>query len=221
MSALTFTLKKVLVGNVNCSRLVPEALQGLSTLEITRLSLTRSIAVSDIFDVSGTEVSNIVFDKATEQLDYIGYKMKQGKITVQGNAGNFLGAELQGGIITCAGNVGERAADKMRRGIILIDGDVGAYCCSRMIAGTIGIYGNVGEHLGYALRRGTILLRTTAELPATWLNCGMHTLPFLKLLFSAFKPLNTKFNLLQTTRVQRWMGDASQTGKGEILLFQD
>lgn len=221
MNALIFTLKDDTPSHVNCERLIPDTMRGLSIKEIKQLSLTNNRIVADIFDVTGTNVSNIVFDKATKQLNYIGYKMKLGKIAVQGDAGDFLGAEMQGGTLTCSGNVGERAADKMRRGIILIDGDVGAYCCSRMIAGTVGIYGNIGEHLGYALRRGTILVTKSTNLPATWLDCGMHTLPFLKLLFNAFKPLSTKFSQVETTRVQRWMGDASQTGKGEVLLFQD
>jgi len=221
MSALTFTLKTNAPNHINCSKLIPDSLQGLSVEAIKQLTLTSSTTVADVFDVDGTDVNNLVFAKATEQLDYIAYKMKQGQIAVQGNAGDFFGAELQGGTLTCSGNVGERAADKMRRGIILIDGNAGTYCCSRMIAGTVGIYGHVGAHLGYALRRGTILLTKATDLPATWLDCGPHTLPFLKLLFKSFKQLNTQFNQLQTTRVQRWMGDASQTGKGEVLLFQD
>lgn len=221
MSALTFTLKADVLNAISCKKLTPELLANLSVQDIKKLALTNSLIVSDVFDVTGSDINHIVFDKASKKLDYIGYQMKQGEITVQGNAGDFLGAELQGGTLTCSGNVGERAADKMRRGIVLIDGNAGAYCCSRMIAGTVGIYGNVGEHLGYALRRGTILLTKPAKLSATWLDCGPHTLPFLKLLFKSFKLLKTQFNQLESTRAQRWMGDASQTGKGEVLLFQD
>lgn len=220
MSALTFTFK-MSVNNIDCRKLTPNALTGLSIKNIAQLSLAGKTTVADVFDLSGSDTNDIVFKKTTSQLNYIGYKMKSGQIAVQGDAGDFLGAEMQGGTITCTGNTGERAADKMRRGIILIDGNVGAYCCSRMIAGTVGIYGHVGAHLGYALRRGTILLTKATNLPATWLDCGMHTLPFLQLLFKSFKPLNTKFNELGSNHVQRWMGDASQTGKGEVLVFQD
>lgn len=221
MSVLTFTLKAKTSAHIDCKKLTPDTMADMSVKEIAQLLLTSKETVADIFDVTGTDASQLIFKNASTQLEYIGYKMKTGQITIQGNAGDYLGAEMQGGTIICSGNAGERVADKMRRGIILIDGHVGAYCCSRMIAGTVGVYGNVGEHLGYALIRGTILLTKTSNLPATWLDCGMHTLPFLKLLFNAFKPLSTKFAKLETTRVQRWMGDASQTGKGEILLFQD
>ncbi|MEE9331523.1 MAG: formylmethanofuran dehydrogenase subunit C [Methylophilaceae bacterium] len=220
MSALTFTLKVTAV-RIDCRTLSPSRLHGLSAKDIAKLPLSNKKTVADIFDVTGSDSSQIMFNNTSAQLDYIGYKMKDGQITIKGDAGDYLGAEMQGGTIICSGNVGERAADKMRRGILLIDGNAGAYCCSRMIAGTVGIYGNVGSHLGYALRRGTILLTKTSSLPATWLDCGIHSLPFLKLLFNAFKPLDSKFSSLDTTRVQRWMGEASQTGKGEILLFQD
>lgn len=225
MSALTFTLKANPTAPIDCSKLTPDTLAGLSTKEIRNLALPNDALnptiVSDVFDIAGTDASHIIFKSTTAQLNYIGHHMKNGQITVHGDVGNFLGAELQGGKIVCTGNAGERVADKMRRGIILIDGDVGTYCGSQMIAGTIGVYGSVGLHLGYALRRGTILLTQKPSLPATWLDCGVHSLPFLKLLFSTFKLLDSKFAKLNTTRVQRWMGDASQSGKGEILLFQD
>lgn len=219
MSALTLTLKSQLPA-IDCRKLTPNALTGLSVTEINQLPLANVITVADVFHVSGNDTNHIIFNSASPQLNYIGYQMKAGQITVKGNVGDYLGAEMQGGTIVCSGNVGERAADKMRRGIILIDGDTGAYCCSRMIAGTVGIYGNSGANLGYALRRGTILLTKKAALSTTWLDCGIHSLPFLKLLFKAFKPLDSKFSALTTTRVQRLMGDASQTGKGEILVFQ-
>lgn len=219
MSALTLTLKSDIPA-IDCSRLTPSTLAGLPVSEINQLTLANANTVGDIFEVSGTDTSHIIFKNASTQLNYVGYQMKAGQITVKGDVGDYCGAEMQGGTIVCTGNVGDRAADKMRRGIILIDGDTGAYCCSRMIAGTVGIYGNAGAHLGYALRRGTILLAKKAALATTWLDCGTHNLPFLKLLFKAFKPLDSKFSAITTTRVQRYMGDASQTGKGEVLLFQ-
>jgi formylmethanofuran dehydrogenase subunit C len=230
MSALTFTSKASSLANktvkqLDCRQLIPSALAGLSNKTITSLVLPcascEPMTVADFFDVSGDDANNIIFKKTNVKLDYIGYGMKDGQITIEGNAGDYLGANMQGGILVCQGNAKDRSADKMRRGILLIDGDVGAYCGSRMIAGTVGIYGNTGSHLGYGLRRGTILLNKPASLSATWLDCGMHTLPFLSLLFTTFKPLKSKFSKLNNTRVQRWMGDASQTGKGEILLFQD
>jgi formylmethanofuran dehydrogenase subunit C len=218
MSALTFTLKTNST-DIDCRQLTPNSLAELSVSAIKQLPLG-SKTVADVFDITGTDPSHIIFKNASNILNHVGYKMKHGKITIQGDVGDYLGAEMQGGTIVCSGSSGERTADKMRRGIVLIDGDTGDYCCSRMIAGTVGIYGKAGAHLGYALRRGTILLTKKTNLSATWLDCGMHTLPFLRLLFNAFKSLDSKFSAITTTRAQRLMGDASQTGKGEILVFE-
>jgi len=221
MTALTFTLKTKLQSKLNCSELTPDKLANLSIAQIKTLTLSsnkNAPKVKDFFDVSGDDASHIVFKNISQQCDYIGHHMKNGQITVEGNAGDFLGANMRGGQIICQGDVGDRLGDMMRRGLILIDGDAGAYCGSRMIAGTIGVYGKVGAYMGFALRRGTFLLTQTPATQATWLDCGTHTLPFLSLMFNSFKSLDSKFAKLSNTRVQRWMGDASQNGTGEILI---
>ncbi len=223
MSALTLTLKNNPQFKLNCGGITPNKLAGLNTSQIKNLKFGTSKSaplLSDYFEVAGDDASHIIFRKCSAQLDNIGFEMKSGQITIDGDAGDFLGAKMRGGTITCKGNVGDRAADQMRRGLILIDGNVREYCASRMIAGTVGVYGNVGAHFGFSLRRGTLLLTKAPVAQATWQDCGTHTLPFLSLLFAAFKSLDSKFAKLNNTRVQRWMGDASQNGKGEILLVQ-
>lgn len=222
--ALTFTLSKAAIKpstRLDCSKLVPHILTGLSIDNILALRVSMSACVGDFFEVSGSDATHIVFKNSNAQLDHIGHQMKSGQITIEGDCGDFLASAMQNGIIVCKGNAGERVADKMRRGIVLIDGNVGAYCASSMIAGTIGITGNTGAHLGYGLRRGTILMLQAPKLSATWQDCGQINLPFLKLLFNAFRPLDSAFAKLSNTRVQRWMGDASQNGKGEILWCQN
>lgn len=177
---------------------------------------------------------------------FLGFQMQQGNITVNGNVndfaatemagglllinsnvGDYLGAALvgnkkgmKGGTIIVKGNAGERTGDQMRRGIILIEGNVGNYCASRMLAGTIGVLGSAGEYLGYGMRRGTILLAQTPKLHATIQDCGIHTLPFLSLMFKSFRSLPSKFAHINQNRVQRFAGDIGNDGKGEILVFK-
>jgi formylmethanofuran dehydrogenase subunit C len=158
---------------------------------------------------------------------YAACEMKKGYLEISGNTGNFLGGALpgnkmgmKGGTILVKGNVGERAGDHMRRGLILIEGNAGDYCGSRMTAGTIAVMGNTGRYLGYAMRRGTLLLWTPPQLLPSFNDCGAHTLGFLPLLFNSFKAVNSKFT--DTTaafnRVQRYAGDMSEIGRGEILV---
>ena len=203
MTSLTFTLKSDPSFKLDCSRLTPNNLAGLSLSQIKNLSLLNSKnspKVADYFEVFGSDSNNIIFKNPTTQLDFIGHKMSHGSII-------------------CQGDVGDRVGDQMRRGLILIDGDAGDYCGSRMVAGTIGIYGKVGKYAGFGMKRGTILLNNKTNLHATIQDCGAHNLPFLALLFQSFKTLPSKFSGLKNQRVQRFAGDLACNGNGEILVL--
>lgn len=159
---------------------------------------------------------------------YAAAELKKGLILINGNAGDFLGAALpgnkkgmQGGIVIVKGNAADRVGDHLRRGAILIEGNAGSYLGSRMVAGTIGVLGDVGSYPGYAMRRGTLLLlKNPAQLPATFNDCGAHTLGFLPLLLKGFQHYPTQFGGLSDTlkRVRRYAGDLAHAGKGEILV---
>lgn len=176
---------------------------------------------------------------------YLGFALKQGEIhchgnaeafsacnmtggllKIDGNTGDFLGGAsaglrkgMRGGVVIIKGNAGDRVGDQMRRGLILIEGNVGQYCGSRMIAGTIGVLGDVGNYAGFNMQRGTLLLAKTPKLHATIQDCGMHTLPFLSLMFKSFTQYNTQFSGIETQRVHRFIGDVACNGNGEILLI--
>lgn len=216
MSNLTFTLKTEPDFKLNCGALTPNNLAGLSSEKIAKLKLgtsKNSPQVADFFDISfekvnqnikaGSSTNHIIFKNSPKcnmaQLDFIGANMAQGKITVCGNAGDRLG-------------------DKMRRGLILVEGNVGDYAASRMLAGTLGILGKCGAYTGFAMKRGTILLKETPQLHATIQDCGVHTLPFLSLLFKSLE--NPQFSAIASNRVQRFAGDLSVNGNGEILVLQ-
>ena len=115
---------------------------------------------------------------------------------------------------------GERVGDHLRRGQILIEGNAGDYLGSRMWAGTIAVMGQTGRYAGYAMRRGTLLFWQQPQLPATFNDCGSHTLSFLPLLFKSFKNLDSRFadTSLAFNRVRRYGGDLAATGRGEVLV---
>ena len=158
---------------------------------------------------------------------YVGCEMKNGYIEIAGNAGDFVGGALpgnkqgmKGGTILIKGNAGERVGDHLRRGQILIEGNAGDYLGSRMWAGTIAVMGQTGRYAGYAMRRGTLLFWQQPQLPATFNDCGSHTLSFLPLLFKSFKNLDSRFadTSLAFNRVRRYGGDLAATGRGEVLV---
>ena len=154
--------------------------------------------------------------------------MRGGLLTILGNTGDFLGAGAEGlrkgmlgGMVIVKGNAGDRAGDQMRRGLILIEGNVGNYCGSRMVAGTIGVLGSLGAYTGFNMHRGTLLLTVQPKLHTTMQDCGMHTLPFLNLLFKSFSAYDTEFSNLNNNRVRRFVGDTAYNGNGEILIFNN
>ena len=201
--SLIFTLKTTQNFKLNCSKLTPNNLAGLSIDQIAKLKLGEnkySSQVADFFTIAGDDTQNIIFKNTNENLDFIGANMSQGSITV-------------------CGDVGDRLGDKMRRGTILVEGNAGDYAGSRMLAGTIGIYGKTGAYTGYAMKRGTILLNEMPSLHATIQDCGTHNLAFLHLLFKSYAP-NSSFAKLTSTRAQRFAGDLSTNGNGEILVLQ-
>jgi formylmethanofuran dehydrogenase subunit C len=160
---------------------------------------------------------------------WTGSGMQNGMIHVNGNCGDFTGAAIpgehqgmRGGTLLITGNTGDRAGDRMRRGQILIEGDVGDYCGARMVAGTIAVLGKVGIAPGYGMRRGTLLFeQRPASIPATFNDCGEHTLGFLRLLLKSFAELNSRFSQLDRNRlrVRRYSGDLACDGKGELLVW--
>lgn len=154
-------------------------------------------------------------------------EMKKGFVQINGNTGDFLGAALpgnkmgmKGGTVLVKGNAGERVGDHMRRGVILIEGNAGDYCGSRMTAGTIAVMGKTGRYTGFAMRRGTLLLWNKPELPATFNDCGSHTLAFLPMLFASFRSFDSKFAdpAAFFNRVRRYGGDMAEMGRGEVLV---
>lgn len=200
---------------------------------------------SDKLDYLGAHLSSGRMHIEGDAGAYLGFNLKQGEIHchgnslafaacnmlggllhIHGNTGDFLGGAsaglrkgMRGGTVLVTGNAGDRAGDQMRRGLILIEGNSGDYCASRMIAGTIGVLGHVGRYAGYNMKRGTLLLTQTPQLHATIQDCGMHTLPFLSLMYQSFAQFDTKFTALTSQRVQRFVGDAACNGNGEILLI--
>jgi formylmethanofuran dehydrogenase subunit C len=93
----------------------------------------------------------------------IGAHMKNGEITVYGNAGMHLGEEMGGGKITVHGDAGGWVGSMMKGGLIEIHGNAGAYLGAPyrgsnegMRGGKIVVHGSVGNEAGAHMKKGTI-----------------------------------------------------------------
>ena len=160
MTQLTFTLKQPLTQTLDCAKLIPDYLTGLSINQISAIELNKQL-VSDIFEISGDDTKNILFKNTCQLLDNIGKQMTFGSITV----GAYLGYGLKNGTIICKGNTQAFAACNMISGLLKIDGNTGDFLGGAssglrkgMRGGTVIVKGNAGNRAGDQMRRGLILI---------------------------------------------------------------
>ena len=179
---------------------------------------------------------------------HLGAYMKGGTIEVTGNVSDWVGAEMSNGLIKIHGDAGGqvggayRGSPKgMRDGIILIEGSAGLEVGTRMRRGTIIVRGPVRDFAGLQMKGGTIILCAGAELrTGAWMIRGtIISLVPLKLLptfpyASTYNPVLVYFyaRQLQETlgftipfaaaegNYERYCGDTSVPGKGEILIWR-
>ena len=172
MSALTFSLKQTPAQRLDLSPLVSQNLQGLSLAEIAALELQNGKArrrVDEIFELSGDDAQNIVFNASSDKLDFIGKQLEGGHIIVNGDVGAYLGLNMKSGSILVSGNTGIYSGCEMKNGLIEIQGNAGDFLGGAlpgnkqgMKGGTILVKGNAGSRAGDHMRRGQILIEGNA-----------------------------------------------------------
>ena len=126
-----------------------------------------SIAIGDLFDISGGDFSeSVVLENSHDKMDYVGSDLKtKHKIQVEGDCGHFAGALLAGGKLKISGSTLDYTACSMKKGTIKIDGNCGHYAGSAlagtkkgMSGGTLLVHGNTGDFTGDLMRRGLIMV---------------------------------------------------------------
>jgi formylmethanofuran dehydrogenase subunit C len=176
---------------------------------------------------------------------HLGAYMKGGAIEVTGNASDWAGAEMRGGLIHIHGNAGGQVGAAyrgsmagMNEGTIIVDGSAGLEIGMRMKRGIIVVKGPVRDFAGLQMKGGTIFLLSGAEIrTGAWMARGtIVSLAPIRLLptFSYACSYNPVFlrpyaNHLRRLGVsipepkdgvyQRYTGDSSVPGKGEILIW--
>jgi formylmethanofuran dehydrogenase subunit C len=178
---------------------------------------------------------------------HLGAYMKGGSIEVSGNASDWVGAEMKGGLIHIHGDAGGQigaayrgSLSGMNNGTILIDGSAGIEVGMRMRRGIIAVGGRVRDFAGLQMKGGTIVLMSGAEIrTGAWMVRGtIVSLAPLRLMptFSSACAYNPAFMNVYARHLrslgfsipheacagayQRFTGDTSVPGKGEILIWQ-
>ena len=177
---------------------------------------------------------------------HLGAYMSGGAIEVSGDASDWLGARMSGGLIRIRGHAGDQVGAAYRDsltgmtgGTIVIDGGAGREVGTRMKRGTIGVGGRVGDFAGLHMKGGTIVVGGAALRTGAWMTRGtivaltpiplLPTFPYASTYTPTFLRLYARhlatlaFALPyedEAGSYQRYAGDASVEGKGEILIWQ-
>ena len=177
---------------------------------------------------------------------HLGAQMKGGAIDVSGNTSDWVGAEMSGGLIRIRGNAGGQVGAAYRGsltgmtdGTILIDGSAGLEVGMRMKRGIIAVGGAVRDFAGLQMKGGTIVLGGAELRTGAWMVRGtivsLTPIPLLPT-FSYASAYNPTFLRLYARHLrtlgftlpfddedgayQRYTGDTSVPGKGEILIWK-
>ena len=160
---------------LSASAAVPLELEGITPCRVRELDVAaierleifegnQSACLSDFFKVSGDAGDgHLRFLGDLAGVHWIGTKMSNGQITIEGNVGRHVGSEMSGGRIDVNGDASDWVGAEMKGGLIHVHGAAGhlvgsAYRGSPagMRGGTILVDGGAGNEIGHSMRRGMI-----------------------------------------------------------------
>ena len=163
---LTLTLRTQPPARVWAAALDPRRLLGLRASDVAALTLRcgrETVAVGELFEVSGAPDEQLVLSGDLRRVDGIGASMSGGRVLVEGSCGDYLGARMTGGEIDVRGDAGDWAGAELHGGVLGVSGDagprLGAACPGTragMTGGEIVVSGDAGEEAGAGMRRGLV-----------------------------------------------------------------
>ena len=155
--------------------------------------------------------------------DWIGAEMTNGLIRVHGNAGGQVGAAyrgsmggMKGGAILIGGTAGLEVAMRMKRGVIVVAGAVRDFAGLQMKGGTLVMLSGAEIRTGAWMQRGTIISLKPVKLLPTFSYACTYQPTFVRIYA---KHLETLGVTLPVGCYQRYTGDTSVPGKGELLVW--
>src|SRR5207247_11323224 len=128
---------------------------------------------------------------------------------------------MKGGTILVGGTAGLEVGMRMRRGVIAIAGLVRDFAGLQMKGGTIFLLGGAELRTGAWMIRGTIVSLTPIRLLPTFTYACAYDPTFLRLYTKHLATLGMSFpHEVQDGLYERYSGDTSVPGKGEILVWK-
>jgi len=177
-----FTMKYDPGVPVEVRKLRPDAIAGLGIEDIKKLKTLiggYETTLSELFEVEGPstapsnpdEIEIVIRGAGTYRIRFLGYRMKGGRIVVEGDIGPYAGYKMMGGEIIIKGSAASWLGAKMKNGVIEVYGDAGDFVGAKLMGekpgkgmknGTIVIHGNAGSNVGAGMKGGTIVIDGSA-----------------------------------------------------------
>jgi formylmethanofuran dehydrogenase subunit C len=108
----------------------------------------------------------------------------------------------------------------MRRGVIAVKGRVKDFAGLQMKGGTIVLMSGAEIRTGAWMVRGTIVSLAPLRLLPTFASACAYNPTFLRLYANSLRPMGFGFPCEpQAGAYQRYIGDTSVPGKGEVLVW--
>jgi formylmethanofuran dehydrogenase subunit C len=160
--------------------------------------------------------------------DWVGAEMTDGLIRIAGNAGGQIGAAyrgslagMRGGAILVGGSAGMEVGMRMRRGVIAVRGPVRDFAGLQMKGGTLVLMGGAEIRTGAWMVRGTIVSLKPLRLLPTFSYACAYNPTFLRIYAKSLHAMGFSIpDEEQAGTYQRFTGDTSVPGKGEILVWR-
>lgn len=163
---ITLTLRAPLERPLDAEAIAADRFATLGAQEISALRLwdgRSSIALGDVFSVSGDRSQSVVLEGDLAKLHGVGSMMAAGTLEISGSIGNAVGARMGGGAIRVQGSAGDDAGSAMSGGSLVIGGNAGDRvggalqgASKGMTGGEIIVRGGAGREAGARMRRGIL-----------------------------------------------------------------
>jgi formylmethanofuran dehydrogenase subunit C len=128
---------------------------------------------------------------------------------------------MRGGTILVEGSAGIEIGMRMRRGIIAIKGPVRDFAGLQMKGGTIVLMNGAEVRTGAWMVRGTIISLKPVQMMPTFVYASAYNPTFVRLYAKHLERLGFTIPVeLHAGVYERYTGDTSVPGKGEILVWR-
>jgi formylmethanofuran dehydrogenase subunit C len=179
METVTITMKNVSALYLEADTISPDAFAGKNAAQIAELPVFEGnvpATLGNYFGISGNAGATaadtkIVVKGDVKKVKYIGFKMTDGEVVIEGSADLYVGAWMKGGKILAKGDVAAFSGLAMKGGEITIEGNAGNYLGAAyrgdwrgMSGGKILVKGNAGSDIGMYMTGGEMVINGNVDV---------------------------------------------------------